>query len=224
MIKCSQKRSAYLIASLIALILTPELAIAQNAPGMRQVRIEALNEYAPVKVTAVIDHGHTYPNPLGAHQTVTLTDSDASWVANVSLAILNQSTKHILAIEAQLDVPVWQDDPPSPRKSILFYVGKLPTIAPIYGTEKQMRGELQSPIDIKPESQYILPLTDGFPMLRDYPLRPTPIESVSEVWVRVRRVFFDDGTMWVTNAYMKPDESQPGAYKRISREEFSSPK
>ena len=196
--------------------------IAQGIPAERHIQLEALNKYAPVEITAVVDHSVKYPNPLGVHQAITLTDKDDSWLANISLAILNQSIKHISAIEIQFDVPAWQSSPLEPKKIIFVCIGKLPSNAPRYSLEGQPESESQAPLDIKPGGEFMLPLASVFPLLRDYHLRTTPIGSVDNIWVRIRRVFFDDETMWVTNSYLKPDKSHPGVYARITREEFES--
>jgi hypothetical protein len=209
------------IFSIILSSISSEI-VAQNVSPQRHIQIEPLNKYAPVKVAAVVHHGVSYQNPLGPHQEITLTDGDPSWFANVSLAILNQSSKPITAIEIQFDVPAWRTSSTEPKKLSLLCLGKLPDNAPRYGSEGQPENESQAQIDIRPGTQLTLPLARAFPLLKDYPLRTTEIEAVDSIWVRIRRVFFEDKTMWVTNSYLKPDKSQPGAYVRVSREEFES--
>jgi hypothetical protein len=214
--------STFIVLSLTA-VLIPIGAIAQGASAEHQINIEPLNKYAPVKVAAILYGKHTYPNPLGPHQVVRLEGGDTAWIANVSCAILNQSPKDITAIEAQIDIPDWQDASGA-KKAIFFHVGKLPSNALIDSTGNQLAEESKITIDIKPGTQFALPLIDAFPKLRDYPLRTTSAEEVNSFWIRIRRVFFADGTMWVTNAYHKPDSSRPGVYNRITPQEFWAPK
>lgn len=103
-------------------------------------------------------------------------------------------------------------------------MGKLPLNALIDSNGNQIVEESRIAIDIKPGTQFALPLADAFSKLRGYPLRITSAEEVNSFWIRIRRVFFADGTMWVTNAYHKPDSLRPGSYSRMTPQEFGVPK
>jgi hypothetical protein len=216
-----------LVLMLVTIIFHQPGSFAQNASVERQVTLEPLNKYAPVKILSIGDKGKNYPNPFGAPQIISLEDDNGDWIHNLSVVILNQSPKHISAVEIQLDVPEWQDADWKTNhngnfKFIFFYLGQLPQHAPTYGNEKRDDEESQTTVDIPPGSVSRLPLTSGFKRLKEYRQRTSPVELVNGVWVRIRRIFFDDGTMWAFNAYLKPDNSTPNGYVQISVSEFYS--
>jgi hypothetical protein len=207
-----------LLAFSIFLLL--QASARQPSELTHNVNIEPLNKYAPVKVSSLEDLGTVYQNPLGPHQIIKVKDDTDLWINNLSLHILNQSEKPIVAIEFEVEVPEWRTSSAGPRHFIFFHVGHFPTAALLDAQGNPTHDDSNESLRIDGSATGLVTLNQAFEKLQAYPLRTTEVSEISSIWIRIRRVFFSDGTMWVTNQYHKPSPSTAGLYIPITSSEF----
>jgi hypothetical protein len=196
----------------------------QDSTRLRQVNVDPLNKYAPIEVLSVSDGNKTIPNPFGPYQYFRFDDSSASWIANLSIRLQNQSPKEITAVEIAIEVPSWRTTASEPRYVITFHDGFLPSEALIDSDGGPIAEESSSPLNIPPGKASDLSLTASLPQWSSYASRKGSMDDVDLVVIRLRRIFFGDGTMWVTNTYEKPDPHRPGNYIPITAAEFAGTK
>lgn len=214
--KTSANLLAFCLISGLAAIFPTSLS---SQSEQRQVEIEPLNRYAPVKITGIEVGSQSYPNPMGAHQDIHFSDANHEWISDVSVVVVNQSPKEITSVELMVEVPAWRGAGNEPRTSVLFHTGHLPEHARVDASGKTVEEQSDSVLKIPPEGATAISVHPSVPLLRSHPWRKSPIESLDGIVIGVRRVFFADGTMWVTNAYHKPSDAKPGLYERIMPEE-----
>ena len=204
---------------------------AQAVAVEHTVDIASLNKYAPLQVVGLRDLSQSFPITPSDHRTVdgsfanavVLRDSSADWIRNLSIIVENHSTKSISVIEAEMDVPSWQENPSRPHKFIVFHEGQLPEHARVDSSGESIAEQSSLTFLIKPGQSAAVPLRQAFAKLsRLAPSQPGSLASIDRVWVRIQRVFFSDGTLWQGNSYLKPDDSSPGHYTRIMQGEFNS--
>lgn len=197
----------------------------QSAPQQRQINVIPLNLYAPIQVLAINDAGRAYPLPRGANQSVSVNDGSSNWLVNMSFNVENHSSKDIVAVEAKVSIQAWETDPRRPQRFVRFHEGKLPDHALTFANGVPIAEESTLGFALKPgESRDISLKPAAEKLLKLFPSPPVPLASADSVWIQIERVFFSDGTAWAFNTYLKPDESSPGAYIRITPEEWRTAK
>ena len=205
----------------------PALLTQQPAPQQRQVNVKALNLYAPLQVTAVLSLGKTYTVPRGPHQVVELQDGNPDWIGDLFFTVENHSPKDIVAIEAMVYVPAWEEDAKHLQHLIRFHEGQFPAQALHFGDGTPIPEESSLKLDVKPGASANVPLRQALAKLaevrdRNPPLLAVPLASADSIWIQLERIFFADGTMWEFNSYLKPNPSSSAGYVPITQEEWKS--
>jgi len=136
------------------------------------------------------------------------------WIQNLQFSLRNRTDKRITYIGFELQFPDTGATGP-----LMVYREFGIGIHPNAGTPAGAVLRNDVPLSLGPgETATAILSADRLRRIKHFiGLRNFQLADLSRVVVKVLNVFFDDGVMWSTGHYYKPNIAAPGGYERIDR-------
>jgi hypothetical protein len=146
------------------------------------------------------------------------------WFGEITVVFKNISTKRILFVEGQLRFPETGDATPE-HLAVMerIVVGQRPDHAKRSSAAGRSFRDAPGPsILVDPGQEISLSTVDPIDHVRRMIETRQALATVTTCVVGINRLYFDDGTEWLSGLYLRADPSTPGRYVRISRREFEA--
>jgi len=219
----------------VTLLLALISALSANvfSQGTKTLSVNHPLDQAPVRIVRVMK-GPTevkadsaqFPNK-SAWRTV-IDGAEDDWLKNVSLVVENVSPKKIVYINVQsvlYDSAKWREEKRSSIGTTFNHVGLRPEIALYsYRLGHSLHADEGPALELAPGQTVTLSLEDGdyYSKLKSsIEEKEGAISAVSVSVASFGEIFFQDGTQWQPDKYLRPDTDKPGHWIAISREDWS---
>jgi hypothetical protein len=126
------------------------------------------------------------------------------WLSNLSITVKNISDKTITCVEINLDFPETKT------------TGNMMSFPLKYGQNPQARIVTGQSESLPPNQNVTIDLSGKLSAdLKDFIEKRHPLNSLKKVAIHVNQVCFEDGTIWSSGSFFRPDPNSPSKYIRI---------
>jgi hypothetical protein len=224
------------IRASLLLALIWALPVRTPAQSSKTLSLSHPLDQAPVRIVRVMQGGTEVKSDgvqfrnKGAWRAAIDGGEDDS-LKNISLVIENVSPKKIVYINVQsvlYDSAKWREEKRGSIGTTFNHIGMRPESALYsYRLGHRLHADAGPPLELAPGQTLILPLEDGdyYPKLKaSIEEKEGAISTVAASVASIGEIFFEDGTQWQPDKYLRPDMDEPGHWVTISREDWSSAK
>ena len=206
----------------------PPAVHAQAAPpsGQKAVTVAPQGLMEPVWITKVTVGDKSlvpFPNPkvrLSANQNVfgKTFEAGSDWLQNMVIYLINRTDKTIAYLDLSVDFPQTGNGTTQPVWNYSLQLGRMPAVDAINGiTGKPLPIPPDAkPLGFRPGQTLAIHIGDYMGQIKTYlKTSALPFADISECYLYMLTVRFNDGLTWSAGAYGVPDKVHPGRLKYL---------
>lgn len=184
---------------------------------LRTVYLERVIHNEPTQPAAVKVGAVTVNEP--PFQLKVTAEAGEEWLRGVELTLRNMTNRTIVGAMFNLDFP---DTERAGRNRTAYglRIGRYPermVIRDGYSTPRPL--PQLPPLNVPPKMTFTVMLGPDYSAMMQAVESSAPGTRVNSVWIRVRQVFFSDGSRW-NGGFEVPDPNDPQGYIRAVDEDF----